>query len=633
MGKYKDFLVFLLSIVVVIVTGYFIGLILWPKINLPFSNPYNAVGKLTIAKQNPMTNSVRWGVFVILPSVLFFILSLNSKFKNTLIRIFAKNSGHNDNYANNTNKNDLASDALNRKITIIVICLFSIIPLLIFFQKDFTYKYFDTFHEGVEMTPAYNFINGKGIWSGTLFVRGAFQDLFTAVLGWKIFNIVSIGAYRVIVEITKLLIPLGLSLLFYSIWKNLKNKHFSALAIQFMIFFYLYSMRIQNFDRRAGPFLFGIAVMFFAVNSGKKILYFVTGLFSAICSFYSLDIGIYFTALLVILALILTISKMHTPKNVRINLLATVTGVIFGWILLYLFVGSYEFSAFVKNLMYITKIKDLLDSQIYPTPNIIKSFRFTLPLLISSFNILIYLIFFAFVYKNGKLKNEGIIHGIMTASSLLFYRSALGRSDLTHLEYSSSFVFIVLGLNIALIISYIFPVHVLPDKSKEKLQKHAILFPAFLNCFFLLFTFSKNFNPSNIFSFGSRLNEYVHREDYAFYNKNYADGVKRLNQIFADEKCVFSLASDAISPFMLRKPSCNEFYISYFASVDPYREKFIKDLAEINPEYIIYSSKSWTQNLDNITNEQRMPEVLDYVNEKYAHYETVSDYWEIYKRK
>ena len=63
------------------------------------------------------------------------------------------------------------------------------------------------------------------------------------------------------------------------------------------------------------------------------------------------------------------------------------------------------------------------------------------------------------------------------------------------------------------------------------------------------------------------------------------------------------------------------------------REKFIKDLAEINPEYIIYSSKSWTQNLDNITNEQRMPEVLDYVNEKYAYYETVSDYWEIYKRK
>jgi hypothetical protein len=201
-----------------------------------------------------MTNSVRWGVFVILPSVLFFALSLNSKFKNTLVRIFAKNSEHNNNYANNTSINDLTSDTLNRKTTIITICFFSIIPLLIFFQKDFTYKYFDTFHEGVEMTPAYNFINGKGIWSGTLFVRGAFQDLFTAVLGWKIFNVVSIGAYRVIVEITKLLIPLGLSLLFYSIWKNLKNKHFSALAIQFMIFFYLYSMRIQNFDRRAGHF-------------------------------------------------------------------------------------------------------------------------------------------------------------------------------------------------------------------------------------------------------------------------------------------------------------------------------------------------------------------------------------------
>jgi hypothetical protein len=504
---------------------------------------------------------------------------------------------------------------------------------LIFFQKDFTYKYFDTFHEGVEITPAYNFINGKGIWSGTLFVRGAFQDLFTAVLGWKIFNVVSIGAYRIVVEVTKLLIPLGLGLLFYAIWKNFKNKYLATLAVQFMMFFYLYSMRIQNFDRRAGPFLLGIALMFLAINSGKKILYFITGLFSAICSFYSLDMGIYFTALLIILALILAISKIYTPKSMRINLLTVISGVVFGWVLFYLFVGSYEFSAFVKNFMYITKVKDLLDSQVYPTPNIIKSFRFTLPLIVSAFNILIYLILFTFVYKNGKLKNEGIVHGILTASSLLFYRSVLGRGDLTHLEYSSSFVFIVLGLNISLIIGYIFYTDILPDKNKKKLQKYTALIPTLLNCVFLLVTFSKNFNPANIFSFGDRLNDYTHKEDSAFYNENYAKGVKRLKQIFADEKCVFSLSSDAISPFMLRKPSCNEFYISYFASVDPYREKLIKDLEEISPEYIIYSSKSWTQNLDNITNEQRMPEVLNYVNERYTHYETVSDYWDIYKRK
>ena len=83
---------------------------------------------------------------------------------------------------------------------------------------------------------------------------------------------------------------------------------------------------------------------------------------------------------------------------------------------------------------------------------------------------------------------------------------------------------------------------------------------------------------------------------------------------------------------MFKKPSCNEYYISYFSAVDPLRDQFINDLEEIKPNYIIYSTNSWTQNLDNISNNQRIPTVLEYVNQNYQFYKTYGDNWNIYLR-
>ena len=615
--SHKDLLIFLLLILISLVSGYFLSLLIWNPISLPLSNPYHAIGKLTMAKFNPLVNTIRWGLFVLMPSLIFFLLSYIPFVRRIISSVFIK-------FLPALTQTAAIKTVFNKlplsHFTKISLFLLLIIPCLMFVQKDFSTANFDVFHEGEGITPAFNYIKGNGIWSGNLFVHGAFHDLFTAVLGWKIFGIVSIGAYRVMGELAKLLVPISLAFLLYAICASLKNKYLRALVIQAMLFFYLSSLSIQNFDRRDASLLLGVAILILALRYKSRALFFISGLFSALCTFYSLDMGIYFTLLLLFYPILTLILRMF--KKVEVGSLTF--GILSGWLMFYLLVGPYEFSSFISNFLYIFRVKDLLDSYVYPFPSLITSFRFAFPLMLQSLNFLVYLIFLFFVYLKNDLKTQGFVHSILTALSLIHYRSALGRSDLTHIEYSSSLVIMVLGLNLVLLLIFLKP-------SKKILD---IIITSFfvLNCFFLIYPSVKGFNPINIVTFDKRLKDFIQKKDEEFINKDRTSGIVKLKEIFNEERCIYSLTSEALTPYLLKKPSCGPIYISYFASVDPYRESFLRDLMVNNPKYLVYSSKSWTQNLDNIINSQRFPKLMEYVNSNYSHYETVSDYWEVYRR-
>lgn len=396
MSNKKATLLIVSIIFLCLIVGYIISKLTWSIVNIPFSNPDNAVGKLTLVEQNPITNSIRWAVFTVLPSTLFLSLMFIPKFKESLMGLFKNQSERN----NNTRWNTI--------ISYLTITLLVVIPIFIFLQKDLTVKYFDVFHEGVELTPAFNYIQGKGIWSGTLFVRGAFHDLFTAIFGWILFSTNSIGAYRLAVEIASLLVPISFAVFIFSIWSSFENKSKSALIVQSILFLYLFTEKIQNFDRRDAPLLIGISVLVFALNYKSRLLFFVTGLFSAICSFYSLDVGIYFTALLIFIAIAGFILKINSKDELIKYYFFQLIGFLTGWLVFYIGVKPYEFSAFWNNFTYILKYKDLLDGLAYPTPSLISSFRYTAPLLLGGFNLLILLIAYLTKYSKGLEKKQGI---------------------------------------------------------------------------------------------------------------------------------------------------------------------------------------------------------------------------------
>lgn len=593
--------------------GYFAAKLVWNEINTPFCNPENVVGRLTLSRHGPLNNTIRWAVFTIFPSAMFLLFLIFPKFKKFLLSGF-------------TSSLDSINEVPKWCKNIIYLTLLAVIliPILSFLQKEFIVEYFDVFHEGVELSPAFNYLQGKGIWSGTLFVRGAFHDLFTAFLGWKIFGFNTIGAYRIMVDILRLFVFVGLGFLLFAVWKSIADKYKSLIIVQLMLLFYLFSTRIQNFDRRDAPLLFGLGFLILAIKNRNKLFLFIAGLFSAICTFYSLDIGIYFTVLLLLVPFLLQSPIFSFKQKIIKECFTLFFGFLVGWLVFYILTGPFEFSAFIDNVIYILKYKDLLDGQIYPIPDIFKSFRYTVPLLIGSFNLLILLVFYLTNYSKESKNKMGHVHFILTVLSLLHFRSALGRADLMHVEYSSSLLFITMGFNLALLFFSI--------KPKLIFYKILIIILAVLNGTALFYPFLRNFNLKNIFTVKPRIESYVKRPDYDFYNQDRLEGVKRMENIFENERCVYDITSSALTPYMLKKPSCGNFYISYFASAESLEKILLSDLIENNPSYILYETKMWTQNLDGLTNEKRIPLVLEYINLNYSHYETISDYWDVYKR-
>ena len=57
---------------IVVFFVFLIGSYLWPYINIPFSNPENIVGILTLSKYNPNTDTIRFLFIICLTTISFF---------------------------------------------------------------------------------------------------------------------------------------------------------------------------------------------------------------------------------------------------------------------------------------------------------------------------------------------------------------------------------------------------------------------------------------------------------------------------------------------------------------------------------------------------------------------------------
>jgi hypothetical protein len=602
--------------------GYLISLSVWYLINFPFANPYNAVGKLALLEFNPLSNYFRWGLAIILPSVVFFALIIILR----KLRIFT--FGFSELWADSDSK-EKPIKSLVLKTTYAIFLLSFVYALLTFFAKDWTTSAFDMFHEGEQLTPAYNFITNGKIWSGTLFVHGALFDVFTAVLGWKVFAAASIGSYRVSVSFLNLLKDLSLLFLLYKTWqflqKELQSTKAGLIITGIMSFLYLLTLRVQNLDRRNLPLILLLALLVASFNKRGKYYSLIAGALTGLSFFYSLDIGLYMLIISIFFISAQLAFKIRNLSESYKSFGLLILGFISSWLIILAVVGRTEFSFFLKDFRYLLRVKDLLDSYVYPYPNLLTNPRFTLPIIISALNFLLFLIFhFGLYAKKPELKKLEIVHLTYLFVSLLLYRTALGRSDLIHIETSSTFIFITLGFNIGLLIF----ITRLPVKIKEM----APVFVLLLSLLLLTYGYSR-LNYKNLINFTDRTNKYTKVADTYYINESRRGGITRLQEIFKNEPCVFNLSSEASLPYLINKPSCGRLYISYLASAEPVRQELANTISVAKPNYILYSSKNWTQNLDSITNEQRFPLVMSYVNTHYKLFETVSDYWTVYVKR
>ena len=87
-----------------------------------------------------------------------------------------------------------------------------------------------------------------------------------------------------------------------------------------------------------------------------------------------------------------------------------------------------------------------------------------------------------------------------------------------------------------------------------------------------------------------------------------------MNTLF-NEKCLLNFTEDLSLLYFLKKPSCSKYLIPHLASGRILEDKFLNDIMELKPKFIIYESPM--HRIDMISMRKRLPEINNYIIKNY----------------
>lgn len=615
-GNFRE-LAFLAAAAIITVTGLDLGgRPLWDTIELPFSNPLNVVGPLTLAHFNPSTNIARFLVYIIAPAAIVLTLWW-------AIRVEFTREGTLKHSPPATRLAILLSYAA----VLVVICYVVVSSANSLATLPGLTFPLDTFHDGEFLTPAYNLMSGKGMWLGSFFIHGAFYDPLATVLGWKIWGYETIGAMRLTLQIWNSLVPIGVGMLLWVIAKNgaarfsPNDKAPFALFLMALLFAFLVTLgRYQYFDRRDVPVFAGLALLLLFLRHRQPALIFLAGLFSAITYVVSIDRGAYYSV-----AFVLAVAGMSISfRDLRI-LVAAVLGLALGWSAFLLCFGPDETKAFLTNTLLFYQTKDLFDSYVYQTPQTVWA---TLNGGFDASNIIPKLIAFCLTLtlmhfiadRKRATSTQFLTLCLLLLLSAFYFRSALGRSDNGHILYASSFAVITAAYLASMSICLIGRKTTAVLATLLTLANLALLWPGI-----------RGILTADLANYGERALALSRLPDSAFLVEPEKSAVARLAEIFSSEECIFNYSSEAAIPYLVKKPTCGDIHIVWFASATPLRQRMLASLERHHPTYILFSSPHRANAMDGIPNSVRFPDVDAEIRARYSPFEDVNG-WVVYMR-
>lgn len=584
-----NFSVFLLSL--------YTGLLLLPLIKLNYSNPYEIVGLLSASEYNPNNNFLKY-IFMLafVPLLFFLIKSLIHQKKLILVRI----------------------------IFISIICLFFFISnTSIYLTKAHN---IDMFHDGEQLgVGSALYLFNKEPYKDTFFLHGAFTDPVIAFISFKIFGY-SVGSFYLLLSLLNLFTILLLMFLLIITLKNEVMFYMSAV-------FFWGSLYTGVIYRDLTSFLFIILVYFIEKRKIKQNFGILLTSFLSFITFYiSMDRGYYlfvansFLFFLILLSffikktqLLKTLPKkifFTLKKNIELimsYILGNSTAIIFGLI----FLGWSGFKNFLLiTFVQINKMKPFLDERIYPEFNLSSLFPFWIPIIITIIMIICLIYFIKLNKKNY------IFLSILVLMSIIYFRNALGRSDLHHVLYISHFIF----LSAFVLIDFFI---------KQKLvfiQKLAFVF-AFLLFFTGFFNKNKiidipNYHRSDIKIF---FKLYTLNDDF-WLNQEQIDVSSFIKNNTTQEDYVFVFTNEAAYYYLFSRKSPTRFYTIWFAAANFFQKEAVNDLEKNKPKYIIYRSNYWSNNIDFISNKEKLKKIDAWILDKYQLFTTINS-TEIYALK
>ena len=514
--------------------------------------------------------------------------------------------------------------------------IFLTLILLDFLSTNLPTHQIDIFHEGQWLTAGINYLKKGGYWTNSYITIGFFNEFFISLIGFKIFDIFSIGSSRFSILLLILFFKIFLIIFIYKL--TVIQRMTDNLKILFFILISLIALSMTNnfgmvddgiLSYRELPLIIFLILLIPIISNEKMvILYcFLIGTMSTISMLWGIDRGAYLNLTLASLILFLIIKKDFRKSS------WIIIGIIIGWILFYTIIGPEEFKSFLYNTKSIYQSSNWIFGMIHPEPfsSDRHSARATKVLLILILSGLLTINLNFFKYKN--ISNESkILLIFIFIISVVMYKTALSRSDGPHIRSITGLPLLLLCI---ITLNLIFDFILKNEKYLKIFQnitnfRNAISLMLISFSIFIFFIFNLNFK--NIINFESRVQNYVNLSDEFFLSESQNLLIKRYNDLTIKDECVLIFTYEAAIPYLLKKPSCNKYYFVHTIGSKENQNLFIKSVENRKPNFILLGGEYINPIDIGPEPHEMLPIIYNFLLKNYQLNENVL-HWNIYKLK
>ena len=521
---------------------------------------------------------------------------------------------------------------------ILLSCL--VVPLLIYglFYSSNIHGQIDFFHEGEILGPAGGILRGKILYLDIWIHHGLFEDAYKALLSFKLFG-ESLASTRLLINI---LGPLGLIGLYF-----LALKISRSIALSFLVVFLMSVVGIF-WNNWMGRYLFGFFALAFAagyVDSKKLHHLIIAGICTSLAIFYSLDVGVYVFSACLLFLLIMGVVSTKSPIRRRFSpLWGYLGGVALGALPFTVFLLSkgaltdYIDISFVKTPFFLNHIfgtsfpslaaelKDISSLLKLRGFLLSKTFKYYFPLLVYLLT-LVYLLLRA-VLRTFRKEEWKLL--LVLLAGIAFFRTALGRSDFSHLKFATPFTWLICALFLREFVVRF--KSACSQRMNSPRANFIFLFRGVLMLFsllvFLWYLFSA-YNPLvSLKGILERLTTYGEgRAGYVYSSlprvgpiqipPNQAQSIEKVasyihSHTLSDEP-IFCFSNSGLYYFLLDRPNPTRFYQIIFAATPSLQKEVIQNLEKSKPQYVIFEPGG----ADGIINARRLPLIFTYLSWNY----------------
>ena len=591
--------------------------LIWDYILIPYDENKIIYGDFYSKKYNPINEILRFLIFIFVPLCAFLILKLREKNYYDL-NFFSKNF-----FLIKRTDINFKSSTLN-----ILSLLFVILIIIEFFSLDFSQfaNKIDSLHDGVFLVPPKNYIFSGKLWLGTMYDYGVISNNIGLIFQ-ILFDNYTIGSIRFsnlfLILLNKLIIVIICKKLIEttSFEENIKSIFFILLTLFSISLAHYNNSGISPLPPRVFLFLIFLLIIFeiFISNSNLKIKSFCLGIFSLLSLMWYLDIGVYTNFILLILIIYFSYEK---KLEILIPLLF---GIFFSWVIFFLVFPTDEINEFFFQVKFLASTKDYIIGIEYPKPFSDGSTRYTRALLL----VILSGIFLVQILFNKKFRvnyETKLMILLLFISSIIFFKTALGRSDAPHIKYSSGLYLFIIYFSIIFFIMNFFTQTKVSKKVNKFLDKKIYFFLITICMYFFTLNYiDENKNLQKLTKPKKNISDLIKREDKYFLNIEYKSFIDEFRSISENDKCVQIFTGDISITYLLNKPSCTQFYLPAHIITGWTEKRFINQLKKDLPEFIIYSSSNnW------LIDRRNMLSANKFILKNYNFFKKIND-WEIYK--